>query len=239
MNGITVCVEYDDLLAITLPRNASHFDRVVVVSSPHDHKTEQVVSDVPNAELFTTDAFYRDGATFNKGWALEEGFEKLGRTGWIVVWDADTLFPLCMDVSGCEVGNLYTPKRRMLSDINAWTADMPWENCPVKKEREFCGYFQLFHGSDEGLSERPWYPTNWRHAGGCDSEFQARWPQGRKRRLPFHVLHLGQDGQNWCGRATRRLDGTMPPQARQRSEQLSRFKGGRDERGHGFRREKL
>jgi len=58
VNGITVSVGYDDLLAITLPRNARHFERVVVVSSPDDKATAKVVASVANAELFVTDVFF-------------------------------------------------------------------------------------------------------------------------------------------------------------------------------------
>ncbi len=43
VKGIVVCVEYDDLLTITLPRNARHLTEIVVVTSPTDLRTQQVV----------------------------------------------------------------------------------------------------------------------------------------------------------------------------------------------------
>ena len=110
MRGIVVSVEYDDLLAITLARNARHFERILVVTSPADEATQDVAARVPNAEVHTTDAFYRNGAAFNKGLALEEGFERIGREGWLLAWDADIVMPQRMDLAGIEIGNLYTNK---------------------------------------------------------------------------------------------------------------------------------
>jgi hypothetical protein len=85
MIGLTVCVDYGDLLAVTLPRNARGFERVVVATTEADRATLDIVADVPNAVAFTTDAFTRDGATFNKGLAIEEAIEFFGREslGWL------------------------------------------------------------------------------------------------------------------------------------------------------------
>ena len=81
---LSICVDFADILALTLPRNARHFKNILVVTSPDDHATADVVKSVKNASLFTTDAFYRDGAVFNKGlawswlstrWAVKAGWQ--------------------------------------------------------------------------------------------------------------------------------------------------------------------
>lgn len=238
VNAVTVCVDFADLLAVTLPRNARLFGKVLVVSSHWDTATKAIVAGVKNAELYTTNAFYRSGAVFNKGAAIEEAFDVLGRSGWVCVMDADTLLPAGLELPGAAVpGNLYTPRRRMLYDVTKWVefADSDsWIELPRHAEEEFAGYFQLFHASDPVLVERPWYGVKWRHAGGCDSEFQQKWPRSRKVRPPFEVLHLGEDGKNWCGRATPTTRGEMHPDAAARAEQLAKFIDGRKRRrDHG------
>ena len=237
MKSIVVCVEFDDLLAITLPRNARRFERVLVVTSLTDEATQHVVSGVPNGEVYATDAFYRQGAAFNKGLALEEGFDVLGREGWLLVWDADIVMPDRMDLANVEIGSLYSPRRRMCRNVAEYQGQTDWTRWPIQGDLEHAGYFQLFHADDPALRDRPWYGIDWRHAGGCDSDFQAKWPAHRRLRLPFEVLHLGVEHVNWHGRCQPRLDGSLPPDAQARREAQQQMY--RERRRHGFRREKI
>lgn len=224
MRGITVCVNYDDLLAVTLPRNAIHLDEVVVVTSPQDTRTPEVVRQIPNARLFVTDAFYRYGATFNKGLAMEEGLDFLGRQGWLMIWDADTVLPREIQWPVLDPQCLYTPQRHILYDLHQWRPDLDWNTLPVKHENEWPGYCQIFCAEDPKLAgKRPWYGIDWWHAGGCDSDFQHIWPGSLKRRPGFRVLHIGEDGQNWCGRTTRRLDGGESPNQQENRRLMNRL----------------
>ena len=209
IKGIVVCVNYDDLLAITLHRNARHLTEVVVVTTPEDIRTQQVVAKVPNARCFFTDAFTRFGAKFNKGLAMNEGFEELGRDGWICIFDADTLFPDKMELDSCTMGKLYGPRRRILADPKQWREDLNWESLPISNDRAWPGYFQLFYASDPTIRELPWYAEEFNHAGGGDGYFENRWDLSNKVRLPFYVLHLGKRDANWFGRATERIDGEV------------------------------
>jgi len=242
MKAITVCVEYDDLLKVLLPRNARHFEQALVVTSPTDLATQMLVLQSKKEGLpvncYVTNAFYRDGAAFNKGLAIEEGFDRIGRDGWLVVMDADILLPESFDVSDCLPSNLYCPRRRQCDDVTAWNPeDSDWSRYKLLKEQEHAGFFQLFHASDPVLATRPWYGTDWRHAGGCDSDFQAKWAAEHKRWLPFEVLHLGPHGTNWLGRVSPRLDGTLPAESAARQDAMQRMYG--DRRKHGFSRERL
>lgn len=205
IRGITVSVGYDDLLAITLPRNLNHLDEVLVVTHPSDEATKAVASQYDNVRIYETTSFYHDGADFNKGLAMEEGFDVLGRQGWIVIFDADILFPKSMPVEDIRKGNLYTPRRRILDKPIQWHEGIDWSKVTLHYEREFAGYFQLFHADDQALRQKPWYGLNWRHAGGSDSVFQAKWPSMSKIRPPFEVLHLGPANMNWHGRRSPRL----------------------------------
>jgi len=233
IRGIVICVDYDDLLKITLEQNMRFMDECVVVTSLADERTRALVQDTAsryNVRLHQTDAFYRYGAKFNKGLAMEEGFDVLGRHGWIVVWDADTLFPDDMPVwqliqSGRLRGDtLYGPNRLLLDDPRLWTPDFDWSRAHDTWDGVFAGYFQLFEATDPHLGQLPWYDVTFTHAGGGDGAFQARWPDNKKERLPFKVLHLGPRDTNWCGRISVRADGeTLPSTAAESGEAMRAF----------------
>ena len=207
--SLTVCVEYDDLLALTLPGNSRHFDECWVITAPKDSLTPPVVARLGDkGKLFVTDAFYRHGAVFNKGLAVEECLDAMGRTGTMAIIDADTALPVTIPWAEMQKNKLYVPRRRMLTDVTLWRSDMDWQDFPLNPEAEFPGYCQIFQAEDPKLvCRRPWYGVNWRHAGGCDSDFQMIWEGADRVRPRFEVLHLGPDGHNWCGRRSERLDG--------------------------------
>lgn len=209
MNSLTVCVgqAYTDLLAITLPRNARHFEKTLVVTSPEDKNTIALASSVPRVEVFATEAFYRYGATFNKGLALEWAFDYLRRDGWMCVWDSDTLlptFPKRMHISNLNKEFLYSAHRRILQNPKLWEPTLDWNEVPIVYESRpttFPGYFHLFHADAQALKEPclPWMDVTFKHAGGGDGFFQSRWPKDRKVRLPDPVLHLGPRDTHWFG----------------------------------------
>jgi hypothetical protein len=220
MKAITVCVGYDDLLAITLPRFCRAFDEVLVVSDCRDERTAAVVrsTHVPGepvkCRLFQTDDFYENGATFNKGLAIEGAFDVVGRAGWLAVVDADIVLPKFAGeffrdyFEPTKGGKLYVPPRRVLADPAEFRDDLDWGKLPQAGDREHAGYCQIFHAADPAIfGRRPWYGVDWAHAGACDSTFMAKWPAERRVWLPFEVLHLGPVACNWWGRATTRLDG--------------------------------
>lgn len=224
MRAIMVCVDYADLLALTLPYNRHHFDEVLIVTTPHDVDTYQVAR-ANDARVFLSNAFYEDGAVFNKWKALEQGLDAFGRTGWLCLMDADVLWPKQVSLN-CQHNTLYTPRRRMHEHFVGY--DIPpeseWNLYPLHpQQREFAGYSQIFHSSDVHLGSAPWHHINWAHAGGADSFFQGKWPEAYKRRPDFEVLHLGPAGVNWCGRSSVMTDGTVPPQALERKQQLRQF----------------
>ncbi len=280
MRAILVSVDYADLLRITLPYNIHHFEEAWVVTSKSDPETAKAVMEMQARQLpvsiFATDAFYDDGAVFNKWKALEQGLDAMGRHGWLVVMDADILWPKWLrqaegtdgltfyreigePVSNIvQPGQLCTPLRRMMTTLppmclkcsgtgmidttdannKIWRTKTPcdckqgmrlpaeneWSRFPLHPNGgEWAGYSQIFHASDPVLGPPPWHEVNWRHCGGADSFFQKRWSPERKVRPPWEVLHLGEAGVNWAGRATPYLDGTMPANADQKRQQVRNF----------------
>lgn len=203
LRAAMVCVDYADYLAITLPYNRHHFDEVLVVTTHEDSNTQRLARK-HGCGIYCTDAFYRQGAVFNKWLALEEGLDRYGRYGWMCLMDADVLWPKEAKLPALEIGCLYSPLRHMLEG-DAQTPIPPehsWQNIHVHGNiNEWAGYTQIFHDNDHHLPQDRfhWHETNWRHGGGADSFFQFRWPSECKKRLPWNVLHLGPHGTNWCG----------------------------------------
>ncbi len=105
LEAITVCVDYSDFLAETLPENLRHFDHYVVVTSYEDTQTQDLCSHL-GVECHATDVMYKDAlesrlqpakagtpAVFAKGRAIDFGLAMLRKTDWIVHLDADIWLP--------------------------------------------------------------------------------------------------------------------------------------------------
>jgi hypothetical protein len=214
---LTTCVGYDDILALTLPRNLHHFNDYLVVTSLDDERTAQLVSTMPGVRLFRTDAFTRGGDRFNKGRAIEEAFDILGRWGWILLLDADIVLPPVFAPGPLDQETIYGVQRRQSPDASV-DIDGDWANCDLWSSAPTYGYFQLFHADAEVLRSRPWYPTGWGHAGDSDGEFTRKFSANKV--LEGSVLHIGLTEKNWCGRATPRLDGQPVPEADENQKRM-------------------
>jgi len=197
ISAVTVCVDYSDLLAKSIEVRRNTLDHFLVVTSYEDEKTIRLCGEF-GIDYHPTDAFYRNGASFNKYLAMVEAIEarKIQDgfwSDWNLFLDADIVLPADwrkITEPLIKHGNLYGCKRVTESGIK-----MQYE--------ELAGFFQLFHTSDPNVQREPLLETNWRHAGGGDSEFQMRWKAHQQHWLPFHVEHLGETGQNWWGKGKR------------------------------------
>lgn len=226
LRAVIVCVDCHDYLEHTLPWNRRHFEDTLIVTSLSDRKTYQLGLGW-GADVYRTDAFYANGAIFNKWLALEEGLEYFGRFGWLALVDADTCWPRQIPLD-FEIGNLYSPYRRMYSNPPIPNPDW-WEKYPrhrYSKPKEFSGYTMIFHAHDQHLGKPPWHETNWKHAGGADTFFQRKWPAQNRIRPNWEVLHLGEPGQ-WTGRTAPFLNGSMPENVAGKRETLRQFMTGR------------
>jgi len=200
LRGITVSVNYAPLLSLTLASNMRHMAECLVITTPQDVATKDLARQVPGVRVFETDAFTRHGAAFNKGLAIEEGFDVLGREGCILIWDADILMPASLPLDSCRSGTLHGARRRIVADPASWTPDTPWRAYPYSADGGPIGFFQLFHAEDPAIfAKRPWYCVNYPHAGGGDAMFLEHWPNNRRRVLPLDCLHFGKTDQNWFG----------------------------------------
>jgi len=216
MKAVVISVDFADYLAVTLPRNAPHFEEVVVVTTPQDKATAWVVESCPNARLLRTDVFEAKDAAFNKGAGIVEGLRQLGRSGWICLLDADVLLPSAGLKMIWPPNHLYSPLRYMCDAPDLWDGKMDnWEDkYTLHTDIMPGGYCLFFHADDRNLDPWPAFPTHWMN-GASHQEFQDKWHPSRKHRIGFDVLHLGRPAQNWYGRTVPPLNWT-PPEGHQR-----------------------
>lgn len=230
LRAVLVCVDYHDLLTVTLPYNRHHFSEVMVVTTEKDTKTQEVAR-ANDASILTTNLFYEHGANFNKWRALERALDVFGRDGILCLMDADILWPKVI-MGGYDTfkkGRLYTPLRHMAPwpprpGHDAVPLEIDWWKYPIHRNvNEWAGYTQIFHADDPVLGDPPWHETDWTHAGGADSFFQKKWKPLNKIRPLWEVLHLGEAGANWMGRVTQFPDGTTLEEAGQRRLEMTKM----------------
>lgn len=206
ISAITVCVNYADYLQRVLPVWLPGLASLTVISSHQDAETRKYLQTLksPKVRLLQTSLFYKNGAMFNKGAALQSAIDQRHFTQeWCLFFDADIQPPddwhAQVVAASPQLGNLYWANR-LLEDGSMVTEDtMP------------CGYFQLFNRGDPVLQRRPWLESRWKHAGNYDSRFAQRWKADQYVKLPFTVLHYGKPWQNWCGRGnTKAMDALFP-----------------------------
>ena len=228
--AILTCVEYHDILGLTLPINAHHFESVTVVTTPGDKKTQEVVDKIPNATCHLTEAFYAHGREFfNKGASIEEGFHATGRDGWILALDADIVLPEKTEMLNLNEQKIYGANRRILADPALFADGLfreaeEWQKLPLIISPHPIGFFQLFNSNAKALKSHPWYPVEWQTAGWSDTVFSGKWDtQNQTLLLDFQVLHLGPVRQNWLGRTTQFLNGDFPKNRKKKNTPLYRL----------------
>ena len=226
IEGVLVCVRYSDFLAWTLPSNIRHFDRFFVVTSRDDLETQALASRC-GARVVISDSYRENGVVFNKGRMLNAAFAEMDFDDWVVVTDADVVFPegwrRRLEQRFLNRDCLYFATRvdAPEEDTEAWLT--AYAKAPdLILQRPFTqpgsnrmpwGYFQLFHSNSRPLRENiaHIYPEDFPTAGEVDYHFQSSWPEFHKILLPETLVHIphGQTGTNWRGRSSVQLLGAV------------------------------
>jgi len=205
ISGITICVDYSDLLEVSIDRWNGGLDEFLVVTSTMDTKTRALCyrRRIP---CWSTDIFYANGAKFNKGAALTEAIVKNEfRKGaeWLLAFDADMVpsvdWRSIVEKSKPQKGLLYGAHRYVVNenatlrecDLRQGGRDV-WHDHPV-------GYFFLFHNQDLRIPD-PIFETHWIHAGNYDHNFSKLWNGVHGCLDELGLVHLGELRRNWLGR---------------------------------------
>lgn len=184
-----VSVDYAPQLARTLPVWKTMCGRILVVTAERDVDTRRIAEE-HGCEVLLTDAFWRDGAKFNKGRAIAEAYEVLQPTEWHLFFDADVL-------PGPAFAHQLESFR--LTRNCLYGCDRFLEDGTLIREGELAGCFHLAWADQPAMHVRPIVDTHWLHAGNYDSTFQTRWPRQCRIKLPLRLTHLGSPFRNWCG----------------------------------------
>lgn len=226
LEAVITCVGFDDFLDVALAHNHGHFDTLIIVTSHGDRKTHQVARK-HGAVLVETDLFRKNGRNFNKGAAINAGFDRFQYHGWRMHLDGDILLPdnfrrMLFNHTHLDEACLYgsdrvdVVAREGLDRLRkaAWDRPQAVWRCLVQPHSENplgaryvdtlhgyspLGFFQLWHAR----SQKP-YPWSLGTAAHDDIMFATQWAAEHRRHLPTVVCyHLcerkPQWGENWEG----------------------------------------
>lgn len=232
LEAIIVCVDYSDFLAHTLPANKHNFDKLVVVTSPADIKTQKLC-EYHHVMCVTTDVFYEDGASFNKAKGINFGMKSLDKTGWVLHIDSDIVLPplfrLTLDPIDLDPTFVYGVDRLMCTSYKDWTDQQIEPHLtqeshiyihPTSKTMKVgtriakyatsegyipIGFFQMWNPLHSGVDN---YPDEHGDAGRSDMLFSMQWKRNKRGFIPEIIaIHLESEvlstmGKNWKGRKT-------------------------------------
>lgn len=226
LEAVSVCVGFDDFLDVTLPLNHPHLDTMIVVTSHDDKKTHQVCRK-HGAICVQTDLLKKNGRNFNKGAAINAGFDFFQYHGWRLHLDADIVLPdnfrrLLFNHTHLNPGVIYGADRvdvvgrKNLDQLrhalrvepqHAWNCLLSPRNLSPIGPRYIdplrgyvpIGFFQLWNA----IAQKA-YPFSLGTAAHDDVMFAAQWPQGYRQTLPSVIVyHLCSRApvwsENWNG----------------------------------------
>jgi hypothetical protein len=212
--GITVSVNYAGSLESILPFNLRHLDSLIVVTSPDDTATLQLCLKHPKIKVIATDLFFRHGAKFNKGAAIELALMMIPRDKWCLIFDSDVCFPADMFLlEALDKECIYGASRVLVNTEEQYSKATSKRNFDLSglrfepRDAGFFGMFQLFHPEARALTSRPWYGINYYNASWCDNIFYWHWPESQRKLLHqdldekkevIRLIHLGSRN-NWTG----------------------------------------
>ena len=165
---VTACVNHAHFLKETLPLNKRKVDHIIVVTSPTDFETHKVCQDY-DVECIKTDLFFKGGAPFNRGLALNEAFKKLKYNDWVIHLDSDIILSkgyeqiLKGDNENLVTNTLYGTKRVEIKDREEYLSllkEMAFFIDPTAvgefindQSQVGCGFFQMFDINSETIQK--------------------------------------------------------------------------------------
>jgi hypothetical protein len=218
------------MLDVTLGKNHPHLDTMIVVTSHTDQKT-RLCCQKHGAVCVQTDLFEKNGRSFNKGAAINSGFDYFQYFGWRIHMDSDIVLPDNFrrvlfnhthlnksHIYGCDrldvVGKKNIKKflRSSEPQVGSWKVGSDHGRLSGRYMDPLRGYvpigfFQLWHES----CQKP-YPHSLGTAAHDDVMFASLWPRSCRSHLPTVIAyHLcGSEpkiGENWDGkRKQERID---------------------------------
>lgn len=209
MQAISVCINYSDYLAISLPFNRPFFEKYSIVTAAHDEKTLELIKQFDCTPVILD--FEND---YVKKSMMSQGLRQLQNKQWIQILDADIVLPpeyasIINRVESLDQNALYGCQRLFCQNRLVWEMfglhDLQCYEPEENVRAIGIGFFQLFHAAAQHLSNsQDWYAV----ASGmkaADMSFRAKFPASAIHQLPIKVVHLGPPSVNWYGRRSPRF----------------------------------
>jgi hypothetical protein len=227
LDAVTSSQGFDDFLDLTLALNHPHLDSMTVVTD-HSDRATQLVAKKHGAFCIQTDLLSKNGRGFNKGAAINAGFDYFQYHGWRMHLDADIVLPdnfrrLLFNHTHLDPAAIYGADRvhvigaPTLKDLrrslestpqHAWsfllgarhTSPIVERYCDTLRGYVPIGFFQLWNAR----AQKP-YPWSLGSAAHDDVMFAAQWPASHRRHLPTAICyHLcsrpPEHRENWDGK---------------------------------------
>lgn len=235
---VTVCVNYSDFLAHTIPFNRNIFNHWVIITSPDDKDTINLCN-FWGLHCIQTRVMYSGGDKFNKAKAINEGLKVLDQTpgNFLAHMDADIVLPpstrKILENIQLDPANIYGVDRQCCRSYEDW-ADFMIKPIPQHIQNVFVipnkfdlgvriakqefngfipiGFFQLW-GSDPAKN---FYHEGHDSAARSDMLFSLQWERKNRVLIPeLFVTHLESEsnvkmGINWSGRQTKLFTADRP-----------------------------
>ena len=225
IEAVSICLNFSDFLAHTLPFNKNIFDRLVIVTSHEDKETPRVC-EYYHVECIRTNVF---GEDFNKAKGINVGLNHLSRLDWLVHYDCDIIFPPrtrhLLEIAKLREDTLYSAHRQMCpsyEEFAKWLAMPTTEHeCDIylhnrgfplgtqigkltKNQNDSadlgwtaCGYFQMWNEKNKA---KKIYPEQFAGFASSDLYFSYQWPREYSAIIPeFSLIHLQTDDHGKMG----------------------------------------
>ena len=202
LSVIIVSVNYNDYLLVSLSNNIKYFEDITVVTSSDDLVCQKIC-DIFGVKCVITDRIYEDGASFNKGKAINDGIKSIDNPDWILLLDADIVLTKKIDIND-DVDVLYTSDRYICKDYNTYK---DWQGGKIEIDKvgkyetnRGLGFFHLFNINSSDINKELPFPESSNDAAWSDLHFRDKFT--KKSKIDKSVIHLGPTYKNWKGRKT-------------------------------------
>ena len=196
--AITVCIDYADYLAYTLPNNRQLFSKYYIVTERRDTETVRIAA-MHDCIVLYTDITKANGANFNRSGMIHSAQKFVHANhnmSWIVILDADIYLPADLwthiNVSSLNKNGIYGISRKTYTTYTDYVSDSPAssDTCGLG----VVGYFQLYWNKSKYYE--PWSAN----CSRSDLIFMHLFSPivGYK---DIFCFHFGEKHTNWNGRA--------------------------------------
>lgn len=195
LDVIIVCVNYSDVLRLTLPQNKKIFENITVVTHVNDKKTIELCK-VNNIRCVKDSDCVDE--KLNKSMAINTGIQSIKDPDYLLLLDADIIVEDKIDVYRLKDDTIYTSGRYIIPSINDYDDHLynskDLKQISKKEDDRGLGFFQLFN-----YKEKTEYPES-----NFDRYSKHEWVDiifkksfKKIKNIGFDVIHLGVEGSPW------------------------------------------